>query len=104
MFQFPIIGSHQDKGGEFINEPLLAGCHARRITFTRTRPGNKNDGANVEQKNLGAGPGELIGYLRYDTAAELDKLNEFWKPDRIFIEKQRQEGESDHEARRAHCV
>jgi hypothetical protein len=27
---------------------------------------------------------ELVGYLRYDTAAELEKLNEIWELDRVF--------------------
>ncbi|SDP78669.1 Integrase core domain-containing protein [Arthrobacter sp. ok909] len=42
VFPFPIIGIDSDNGSEFINEHLLAYCHARRITFTRSRPGNKN--------------------------------------------------------------
>ena len=83
VFPFPIIGIDSDNGSEFINEHLLAYCHARRITFTRSRPGNKNDGAHVEQKNW-ARVRELVGYLRYDTAAELDKLNEIWDLDRTF--------------------
>ncbi|MDQ0864810.1 hypothetical protein QF036_002391 [Arthrobacter globiformis] len=29
----------------------FAYCHAQQIAFTRSRPGNKNDGAHVEQKN-----------------------------------------------------
>ncbi|WP_307000134.1 transposase family protein [Arthrobacter sp. V1I7] len=83
VFPFPIIGIDSDNGSEFINEHLLAYCHAHQITFTRSRPGNKNDGAHVEQKNW-ARVRELVGYLRYDTAAELEKLNEIWELDRIF--------------------
>ncbi|XAS66523.1 hypothetical protein V3C33_13625 [Micrococcaceae bacterium Sec5.7] len=37
----------------------------------------------MEQKNW-ARVRELVGYLRYDTAAELDKLNEIWELDRVF--------------------
>ena len=37
----------------------------------------------MEQKNW-ARVRELVGYLRYDTAAELEKLNEIWDLDRIF--------------------
>jgi hypothetical protein len=37
----------------------------RRITFTRSRPGNKNDGCHVEQKNW-AVVRTIVGY--YDTA------------------------------------
>jgi hypothetical protein len=83
VFPFPIIGIDSDNGSEFINEHLLAYCHAQQITFTRSRPGNKNDGAHVEQKNW-ARVRELVGYLRYDTAAELEKLNEIWELDRVF--------------------
>lgn len=83
VFPFPIIGIDSDNGAEFINDHLFAYCQARRITFTRSRPGNKNDGAHVEQKNW-ARVRELVGYLRYDTAAELDKLNEIWDLDRTF--------------------
>jgi hypothetical protein len=83
VFPFPIIGIDSDNGSEFINEHLLAYCHAHRITFTRSRPGNKNDGAHVEQKNW-ARVRELVGYLRYDTTAELEKLNEIWELDRVF--------------------
>lgn len=83
VFPFRIIGIDSDNGSEFINEHLFAYCHAHQITFTRSRPGNKNDGAHVEQKNW-ARVRELVGYLRYDTAAELEKLNEIWEQDRVF--------------------
>ncbi|UUL77450.1 transposase family protein [Pseudarthrobacter sp. Fe7] len=83
VFPFPIIGIDSDNGSEFINDHLLAYCHARQITFTRSRPGNKNDGAHVEQKNW-ARVRELVGYLRYDSTSELEKLNEIWELDRVF--------------------
>jgi hypothetical protein len=83
VFPFPIIGIDSDNGSEFINDHLFAYCHAHQITFTRSRPGNKNDGAHVEQKNW-ARVRELVGYLRYDTNGELEKLNEIWELDRIF--------------------
>ncbi|BBX99215.1 integrase catalytic domain-containing protein [Mycobacterium lacus] len=50
---FPILGVDSDNGSEFINEDLLRWCQDRQITFTRARPGNKNDGHHVEQKNMG---------------------------------------------------
>jgi hypothetical protein len=56
---------------------------AHKITFTRSRPGNKNDGAHVEQKNW-THVRELVGYLRFDTEAELGILNEIWQLDRIY--------------------
>lgn len=83
VFPFPILGIDSDNGSEFINEHLLAYCTEQKITFTRSRPGNKNDGAHMEQKNW-ARVRELVGYLRYDTATELELLNEIWEADRVF--------------------
>jgi Integrase core domain len=75
---FPIRGVDSDNGSEFINEDLLRWCESRQITFTRARPGNKNDGCHVEQKNW-AVVRMVVGYYRYDTAAELLLLNEIWQ-------------------------
>ncbi|HEY3575271.1 MAG TPA: integrase [Arthrobacter sp.] len=72
-----------DNGGELINNDLFDFCQEHRITFTRSRLYNKNDGAHVEQKNWSR-VRELVGYLRYDTAAELELLNQIWELDRIF--------------------
>jgi len=83
VFPFPIIGIDSDNGSEFINEHLLRYCTDHKITFTRSRPGNSNDGSHVEQKNW-ARVRELVGYYRYDTAAELKKLNKIWELDRVF--------------------
>lgn len=83
VFPFPVIGIDSDNGSEFINEELKRYCEGQHITFTRSRPGNKNDGAHVEQKNWSR-VRELVGYLRYDTPAELELLNEIWELDRIF--------------------
>ena len=75
---FPILGVDSDNGSEFINDDLLAWCQDRQITFTRSRPGNKNDGCHVEQKNW-AVVRTVVGYYRYDTASELLLLNEIWQ-------------------------
>jgi len=83
QFPFPILGIDSDNGSEFINDHLLAWCIEHKVTFTRSRPGNKNDGAHVEQKNW-ARVRELVGYYRYDTPAELTKLNEIWALDAVF--------------------
>lgn len=83
MFPFPILGIDSDNGSEFINDHLLRWCTENKITFTRSRPGNKNDGAHVEQKNW-ARVRELVGYYRYDTGAELAKLNQIWELDAVF--------------------
>jgi GntR family transcriptional regulator len=47
------------------------------LKFTRSRSGNKNDGAHVEQKNWTA-VRQLMGYPRYDTQSELLLLNKIW--------------------------
>jgi transposase InsO family protein len=75
---FPILGIDSDNGSEFINDDLLQWCRERKITFTRSRPGNKNDGCHVEQKNWTV-VRTVVGYYRYDTAAELLLLNEIWQ-------------------------
>jgi Integrase core domain len=82
-FPFPVRGIDSDNGSEFINAHLVEYCTERRITFTRSRPGNKNDGAHVEQKNW-THVRELVGYLRFDTPAELDLLNAIWALDQGF--------------------
>jgi hypothetical protein len=74
---FPILGVDSDNGSEFINDQLLDWCRGREITFTRARPGNKNDGCHVEQKNWTM-VRTVVGYHRYDTAAELLLINEIW--------------------------
>jgi hypothetical protein len=83
QFPFPILGIDSDNGSEFINFHLFNYCKENRITFTRSRAGNKNDGAHVEQKNW-THVRELVGYLRFDTDAELDVLNQIWELDRHF--------------------
>jgi hypothetical protein len=77
IMPFPLLGIDSDNGSEFINHHLLHWCEQRQITFTRSRPGNCNDGAHVEQKNW-AVVRTVVGYHRYDTTAELVLLNEIW--------------------------
>ena len=83
VFPFPIIGIDSDNGSEFINHELLRFCDEQQITFTRSRSGNKNDGAHVEQKNWSR-VRELVGYQRYDSPDELALLNQIWELDRVF--------------------
>lgn len=77
IMPFPLLGVDSDNGSEFINHHLLDWCEKRSITFTRSRPGNCNDGAHVEQKNW-AVVRTVVGYHRYDTNAELLLLNKIW--------------------------
>ncbi len=74
---FPIRGIDSDNGSEFINAHLLRYCTDHELKFTRSRSGNKNDGAHVEQKNWTT-VRQLVGYLRYDTPAERELLNRIW--------------------------
>src|SRR3954453_14077739 len=48
---FPVRGIDCDNGGEFINDQLYRYCREHKLKFTRSRSGNSNDGAHVEQKN-----------------------------------------------------
>ena len=68
---------HSDSGSELINYHLLAWCEQRKLTFTRSRAGNSNDGTRVEQKNW-AVVRTVVGYHRYDTPGELLLLNKIW--------------------------
>jgi len=79
-FPFPILGIDSDNGSEFIDHHLFAHCDQRRITYTRPRPGNKNDGAHVEQKTR-THVRELVGHPRFDTEAELEVRNAIWTLD-----------------------
>jgi len=74
---FPLLGIDSDNGSEFINAHLLAWCLDNEITFTRSRPGNKNDGCHVEQKNWDIAR-RTVGYWRYDTPGEITLLNQIW--------------------------
>ncbi|MCW2131609.1 integrase catalytic domain-containing protein [Arthrobacter sp. VKM Ac-2550] len=76
-FPFPILGIDSDNGSEFINWGLFRWCEQENLTFTRSRSGNKNDGAHVEQKNWHI-VRQTVGYHRYDTAGELELLNRIW--------------------------
>lgn len=76
-FPFPILGVDSDNGSEFINWELFRWCEEQKLTFTRSRSGNKNDGAHVEQKNWHV-VRQTVGYHRYDTPVELELLNRIW--------------------------
>lgn len=80
---FPLLGVDSDNGAEFINSHLLTYCTDNKITFTRSRPGRKNDNAHVEQKNWSV-VRQAVGYLRYDTPAELEALNRLYQSLRLM--------------------
>ncbi len=78
QFPFPMIVFDSDCGSEFINHDVAAWLQARDIAQTRSRPYHKNDQAHVESKNNHVVRKHAF-YWRYDTAAELDLLNQLWR-------------------------
>lgn len=62
---YPIKGLDSDCGGEFINSIMLRYCQEKRILFTRSRPGRKNDQCKVEQKNNSVVRNN-VGYNRFE--------------------------------------
>ncbi|HEX7976457.1 MAG TPA: ISNCY family transposase [Anaerolineales bacterium] len=81
---FPLLGLDSDNGGEFINDILYHYCQDERITFTRSRPYQKNDQAHVEQKNWSV-VRHLIGYDRYQSQTELELLNSIYDDLRLYV-------------------
>lgn len=77
-FPFPLLVFDSDSGGEFINHEVAGWLQARDIEQTRSRPYKKNDQATVESKNNHV-VRKYAFYWRYDTADELDLLNQLWR-------------------------
>jgi hypothetical protein len=81
---FPLLGLDSDNGSEFINDTLLRYCQSEQITFTRSRPYQKNDQAHVEQKNWSV-VRHTIGYDRLETSEELALLRSIYSDLRLYI-------------------
>jgi len=81
---FPLLGLDSDNGSEFINDTLLRYCLSEQITFTRSRPYQKNDQAHVEQKNWSV-VRHTIGYDRLETPEELALLRSIYSDLRLYI-------------------
>jgi hypothetical protein len=81
---FPLLGLDSDNGSEFINDTLYRYCLSEQITFTRSRPYQKNDQAHVEQKNWFV-IRHTVGYDRMETQAELELLNSIYSDLRFYI-------------------
>ncbi|MDP4014147.1 MAG: transposase family protein [Candidatus Nanopelagicales bacterium] len=77
-FPFDLVIFDSDCGSEFINHDVADWLQARDIAQTRSRPYQKNDQAHVESKNNHVVRKHAF-YWRYDTAAELDLLNQLWR-------------------------
>jgi hypothetical protein len=81
---FPLLGIDSDNGTEFINELLYSYCLDEKITFTRSRPYQKNDQAHVEQKNWSV-VRRTVGYDRWETQSELSLLESIYDDLRLYI-------------------
>jgi hypothetical protein len=81
---FPLLGIDSDNGGEFINDLLYRYCLDEQITFTRSRPYQKNDQAHVEQKNWSV-VRHTVGYDRWETEQELALLENIYDDLRLYI-------------------
>ncbi len=81
---FPLLGIDSDNGSEFINDMLYRYCLDEQITFTRSRPYQKNDQAHVEQKNWSV-VRHTVGYDRWETGQELALLESIYHDLRLYI-------------------
>jgi transposase InsO family protein len=101
-FPFAVLGIHSDNGSESINHHLLRWASIHEITFTRGRPTHKNDQAHVEQKNW-TEVRKSAGYYRYDSARELDLLNQMWpiqsRLHNLFLPQQKLQTKTRHGAK-----
>jgi len=80
---FPLLGLDSDNGSEFINDLLFHYCQYQKITFTRSRPYQKNDQAHVEQKNWSV-VRRLIGFDRFDTQTQYLLLQAIYQDLRLY--------------------
>jgi len=81
---FPLLGLDSDNGSEFINDTLYRYCLSEKITFTRSRPYQKNDQAHVEQKNWSV-VRHTVGYDRLESSEELALLGSIYSDLRLYI-------------------
>ena len=84
LFPFPLLGLDTDSGSEFLNEELIEYCEREQLTFTRGRPGVKNDQCHVEQKN-GAVVREAVGRARLVGVQAYQQLRETYRALRLVV-------------------
>ena len=77
-FPFRVREIHPDNDSAMLNDLIWRYCRQRKIRMSRSRPYQKNDNAWVEQKNW-THVRQVVGYRRYDTAAELEVLKELYR-------------------------
>jgi hypothetical protein len=78
VLPYAMVGLDSDGGSEFINWHLHRYTKKHKINFTRSRPGQSNDNAHIEQKNKVA-VRRLVGHARYDTTEQLALLQELYR-------------------------
>jgi hypothetical protein len=81
---FDLLGIDSDNGSEFINDLLYHYCLDEKITFTRSRPYQKNDQAHVEQKNWSV-VRHTVGYDRLDNDQQYAILQSIYQDLRLYI-------------------
>ncbi len=81
---FPLRGIDSDNGSEFLNAHLLRYCQQEQLTFTRSRPYQKNDQAYVEQKNWTI-VRQLVGYDRYESLSAYEALCTLYEVIRLYV-------------------
>ena len=77
-FPFQIRNFDSDNGSEFINKDVAKWLQEQDISWTRSRPYQKNDQATIESKNNHVVRKRGF-YWRYDTAEEIALLNRLWE-------------------------
>ena len=81
---FDLLGIDSDNGSEFINDLLYRYCLEEKITFTRSRPYQKNDQAHVEQKNWSV-VRHVVGYDRLESDEQYALLESIYTDLRLYV-------------------
>jgi hypothetical protein len=77
---FPVLEVHSDNGGEFLNSHMfrLWGDTVKGVALSRSRPYEKNDNRNVEQKNSTL-VRAYLGFDRLDSVAQTLAANQLYE-------------------------
>jgi hypothetical protein len=82
---YSMLGMDSDGGSEFINWHLFRYAKKHKLNFTRSRAGQSNDNAHIEQKNKVV-VRRVVGHARYDTKEQLMILQELYRgPWRLYF-------------------
>lgn len=78
QFPFPITSVDFDNGDEFVNWYMHGYCKKHQITFTRSRPYQKNDQAHIEGKNFQS-VRKVTGYGRITDKHIIELCNDVYE-------------------------